>query len=364
MSTLVISAHTIKITVDHDMLRIEATGRPAELLPRLPKIYDHIVLDCVRGWMHWPADSWLTDSGITWDRLNRSRGRVSGNDLHPDTGIWLKQLTYDGTQITRNLLIAKIEGQALNADLLGDVKAADAIRRHLGTLKRCAPKSLNAYEGHAARAYWDAWARHVKSPYEPDAMLVVQPRWRTYPERRSMTGTEAKTSQRARNASDPVNALLNLAYTAGEAVCVRACHAAGLSPVIGLAHNKKYVRSRDGAEARNSMALDLLETIRPGCDLVVLALCIYGHHTPGYLWRWPDFMEVGVRTSREIPVGTCRCENNDLKDAIFREVSKLTDIAVRYAQDVKLALEKGIADQPAVEESPDAYTEEFPDAEA
>lgn len=65
-------------------------------------------------------------------------------------------------------------------------------------------------------------------------------------------------------ASDPVNALLNYLYRVGETEAVHACHATGLIPSIGISHTDK--------PGRDSMALDLMEAIRPACDRVALSM--------------------------------------------------------------------------------------------
>ncbi|MBI3935966.1 MAG: CRISPR-associated endonuclease Cas1 [Betaproteobacteria bacterium] len=57
---------------------------------------------------------------------------------------------------------------------------------------------------------------------------------------------------------DPVNAALSLAYTLLHFDAVRACHAAGLDPLIGFYHRP--------AHGRESLACDLIEPLRPRAD--------------------------------------------------------------------------------------------------
>lgn len=57
---------------------------------------------------------------------------------------------------------------------------------------------------------------------------------------------------------DPVNAALSLAYTLLHFDAVRACHAAGLDPLIGFYHRP--------AHGRESLASDLIEPLRPRAD--------------------------------------------------------------------------------------------------
>jgi hypothetical protein len=66
------------------------------------------------------------------------------------------------------------------------------------------------------------------------------------------------------HAADPVNALLNYAYSIAETVAVLACWKTGLDPALGMSHVPET--------GRYSLALDLVETIRPECDALVLDL--------------------------------------------------------------------------------------------
>ncbi len=63
---------------------------------------------------------------------------------------------------------------------------------------------------------------------------------------------------------DPVNAALSLAYTLLHHEAIAAAHAAGLDPWLGFLHTPAY--------ARESLACDLVEPLRPHADAWVLAL--------------------------------------------------------------------------------------------
>jgi hypothetical protein len=87
-----------------------------------------------------------------------------------------------------------------------------------------------------------------------------------------------------RKATDPVNALLNYAYALAEVECRIACVAVGLDPDLGLMHTD--------TKHRASMALDLIEAIRPNVERTVLELLRIRK------FRSIDFIET--------PDGTCR----------------------------------------------------------
>lgn len=57
---------------------------------------------------------------------------------------------------------------------------------------------------------------------------------------------------------DPVNAALSLGYTLLSADAVRACHVAGLDPMVGFYHRPAF--------GRDSLACDLIEPLRPRLD--------------------------------------------------------------------------------------------------
>jgi len=63
---------------------------------------------------------------------------------------------------------------------------------------------------------------------------------------------------------DPVNAALSLGYTLLHYEAVRACHIAGLDPIIGFYHRLDF--------GRESLASDLIEPLRPAVDAWVWAL--------------------------------------------------------------------------------------------
>jgi hypothetical protein len=74
------------------------------------------------------------------------------------------------------------------------------------------------------------------------------------------------------SATDPANAILNLLYRLAEIEAVHACNSLGLLPMLGIAHTDK--------QNRDSLALDLIEPIRPMCDQIALNLLDTGLGIP------------------------------------------------------------------------------------
>ena len=66
------------------------------------------------------------------------------------------------------------------------------------------------------------------------------------------------TGRNRRPPRDPVNACLSLVYTLLHNEAVRACHGAGLDPLLGFFHEPAY--------RRESLACDLIEPLRPHAD--------------------------------------------------------------------------------------------------
>jgi hypothetical protein len=102
--------------------------------------------------------------------------------------------------------------------------------------------------------------------------------WRAFGRRAS------PLTRNPRLAANPANAILNYLYAILEAECRIACLAVGLDPGLGVLHADQ--RNRD------SMALDLMEAVRPDVDAYVLDL-LEGH----------DFRAKDFRETRQ---GVCR----------------------------------------------------------
>jgi CRISPR-associated protein Cas1 len=99
--------------------------------------------------------------------------------------------------------------------------------------------SLRGIEGAAAAAYFQAYC----SLFAPSLEF---------------------TGRNRRPPRDPVNAVLSLGYTLLHFEAVQACHMSGLDPYLGVFHDLAY--------NRESLALDLIEPLRPRFDHLVWRL--------------------------------------------------------------------------------------------
>jgi hypothetical protein len=165
-----------------------------------------------------------------------------------------------GVEIFRRILNVKLQGQAfITRHALDDPEIAGLIDVALVDLDRAGSyEDLRLAEALAAERYWAAWSGRVRPVWKSGGGTVPLAWGQPFPARRSTLGT------RNAHATDPVNALLNYAYSVAEAACVLACWQNGLDPALGLGHSV-----RDG---RYSLADDLLETVRPEVDGHVLGL--------------------------------------------------------------------------------------------
>ncbi|MDR7578710.1 MAG: CRISPR-associated endonuclease Cas1 [Armatimonadota bacterium] len=191
-------------------------------------------------------------------RLRRAQALAPSNEL--------------GVELTRELLGAKLARRAEVLDRLPAPGAASRVRQQAEQLTQARTLTvLRLIESRAGLAYWDAWKSLPVRWNRLDAGKVPE-HWKTAGHRISpLTGSP-------RLAATPVHAVLNLLYALLEAEATIACWAVGLDPGLGVLHADQ--------PARASMALDLMEPVRPAVDAFVLDLL------RERTWSTRDFQEV------------------------------------------------------------------------
>jgi CRISPR associated protein Cas1 len=105
--------------------------------------------------------------------------------------------------------------------------------------------------------YWEAWAP-VEVPFGSRDSALVPEHGHTFGQRHS------SLTRSPRLAVNAANAVLNYLYSLLEAETTLACMAIGLDPGLGIFHTDK--------RARDSLALDVMETCRPLVDAYLLTL--------------------------------------------------------------------------------------------
>jgi CRISPR/Cas system-associated endonuclease Cas1 len=160
-------------------------------------------------------------------------------------------------QIARELIDQKLAGQErLARDVLRNSPVAESIasaRAALATAETI--EAVRRYEAQAAQAYWSAWSG-IPINFPRNDLRRVPNHWRCFGTRKSpLTGSP-------RLAVNPPNAILNYLYAVLESEARLAASALGLDPGIGVLHVD--------TDARDSLACDLMEPIRPQVDAYVL----------------------------------------------------------------------------------------------
>ena len=169
-----------------------------------------------------------------------------------------------GLDVARFLIGRKLTGQAA---LVLRRFSEDETAETIGQLVFAAEEAesvdeLRQIEAAAAALYFGAWASRPECApsFAAKDRRRIPPHWTRYEGRRSVLAS----SNSNRKAERPVNAILNYVYALVEAEAILACQAVGLDPGLGIVHAD--------ARARQSLALDVMEPIRPEVDDFVLRL--------------------------------------------------------------------------------------------
>jgi len=225
------------------------------------------------------------------DHPTRHDGRLlltAGGAQHDDPRLRRAQAAaatnLTGVEVARALLTAKLQGQATVAESLGATPAAAQIRRlaeELGYSQDL--QELRGVEAQASNTYFAVWAAHAECRFAERQRHRdrVPEHWEHFSAR---TSPLKQGGSSPRMAADPINALLNYTYTLAETECRLALQALGLDPGLGVVHTDK--------KNRDSLALDLLEPLRPVAEQHVLQLLTARYFTTD------DF--------HETPQGSCR----------------------------------------------------------
>lgn len=199
-----------------------------------------------------------------------------------------------GLAVVRYLLTAKLSGQAaVIRDVFGTDETAQTIMDLADGIAVAEDvDECRQLEAVAAAAYFATWADH-------EATMVgfvakdrgrVPPHWQVFDSRRSAITGASNTN---RQAERPINALLNLTYRLAEIEARFACVRLGLDPGLGVLH-------ADTA-GRDSLALDVLEPLRPIVDRFVLDLVAERtFHKRDFVERSDGHVRVSAPLSHEL----------------------------------------------------------------
>jgi len=276
-STVVVAdGYGVSVTVSRGHLIISdglGKHRRERRLPRAQRTVRRIVILGHTGSLSLEAIRWCTDTGIVLTQLDTDGTLLltAGGTQHDDPRLRRAQAasttTPVGERIAEALLRAKLDGQRHVATTLGaDTTATqiDQLAAQLGQTVGLA--GMRNLEARAGNMYFAAWASRARCRFADKHRDQVPDHWPHFGARTSLLHHGGKSPRRA---ADPINALLN--YTYAESECRLALLALGLDPGLGIIHTDK--------KNRDSLALDLLEAVRPVVDHHVLQLLRTRHFT-------------------------------------------------------------------------------------
>jgi CRISPR-associated endonuclease Cas1 len=232
-------------------------------LPRVGHNLKRLVVIGADGVVSLAALRWLADQKAAFVMLERdgkvlaATGPVRPSDVRLRRAQGLAHHNATALSIARELIGRKLEEQRHVVSIaLRDLSAAAAIESLHAQLDGAHTlDDIRRIEAFAAMAYWAAW-RSVHAEFPRHQLSRVPAHWLTFTSRHSsLTGSP-------RLATDPVNAILNYLYAILEAEARLAAATLGLDPGLGVLHADTI--------ARDNLACDLMEPIRPLVDAYVL----------------------------------------------------------------------------------------------
>ena len=208
---------------------------------------------------------------FVWCHKNDDRLRLIKRHIEDFSDVWgslarqsdglgpLDRLQADRTQELEHLVACLLVTPVHNEHLAGVSFAHGPILAIWADRGEAAARSagLMVPEAAGAAAYWAAWASLELRWAKADEPKVPD-HWRT------LGGRASPLPGNPRSAANPANALLNYVYGLVEASARLTCLAIGLDPGLGVLHAD--------LRARDSLALDVMEAVRPDVDTFVLEL--------------------------------------------------------------------------------------------
>ena len=206
---------------------------------------------------------WLADQDAAFVMLDRdgsvlvTTGPVRSSDVRLRRAQALATQSDAALRIALELIDRKLAGQEEVArKKLHALQNADAIHCYRSELAEAdSIERVRSIEAAAAISYWSA-VRSLPIAFPKKDDRRVPGHWRVFGARMSpLTGSP-------RLAVNPPNAMLNYVYSILESEATLACSAIGMDSGLGVLHSD--------TKARNSLACDLMEPIRPLVDSYLL----------------------------------------------------------------------------------------------
>jgi CRISPR-associated endonuclease Cas1 len=288
---VVLSGYGLRVAVGRKHLLVEdgiCDERRTRRLAKAPAGIRRLVVLGHTGFITLEALRWLHDVGAAFMQIDAdgqvivASGPMRLDDARLRRAQALAPTNGVGTGLARELVRRKLEGQLALLDRLHNGRAsAPVIQNSLANLDGATtPAQLRLYESAAAKASWKAWESVPVRFVRKDEPRIPE-HWRTFGRRTSpLTGSP-------RLATNPTNAILNYVYAIAETETQIAAQALGLDPGMGVLHADQ--------PSRDSLALDLMEPVRPEVDACVLELL------QRQVFRAADFFETREGVCRVLP---------------------------------------------------------------
>jgi len=263
---LTLTGFGIKIRMQSGHLEIEDGIGPERRTIRLARIGHGLKrLVCISedGFATLGALKWLADVGASLVMLNRTgkvlfvTGPTASIDVRLRRAQALANSSGAALRIARELIDQKLAGQGQVArQKLHAVECAERIHCYRSELAEADTlERVRLIESRAAAAYWSAW-RTLPIIFPRKDQRRTPAHWRVFGTRVSpLTGSP-------RLAVNPPNAILNYLYSLLESESCLASACLGLDSGMGVLHVD--------TKARDSLACDLMEPVRPQVDAFLL----------------------------------------------------------------------------------------------
>ena len=259
---LTLTGFGIKIRMHSGHLEIEdgiGLDRRKLRLPRVSHGLKRLVVISSDGFVTLEALRWIADQEAAFAMLERDgkvllvTGPVRSSDVRLRRAQAVALMNGTAIKISRDLIAAKLEGQAfvMSQDFRNPRVADEIVRLREQLADAETFERIRLIESLAARTYWNAWS-DIPIMYPREDVKRIPEHWKMFGQRVSVLTSSPRL------ATNPQNAILNFCYSLVEAESRLALAALGLDPGIGVLHTD--------TPARDSLACDLMEVVRPKVD--------------------------------------------------------------------------------------------------
>lgn len=321
---LILTGHGMRLCVHHGALVVRNgfthyPQAPEEhrFFPGDRRLPSRIIVIDGSGSLSFDVMTWLSEQRVPLVKLDWRGNVVSviGSNNAADPKRFALQLSATRGRKAVDIAVGLIRQKIANSIITLKTEipdgaarkfALDKIEQEALTIKHRPPKTISGLlglEGRVAYAYFKAW-QELPLRWNGTKRRAISDDWRKFGQRQSF----ARKKGRNRNASHPMNAILNYAYAVLESQIRIQVLAQGYDPTIGFLH--AYMADRP------AFVLDLMEPLRPVVDRKVLEFVRTHTFHPA------DFI---IRAD-----GVCRL-NQEMVRAIVRTVASVEIIADRKA---------------------------------